>query len=157
MPKQEHVYLSWDAQEFRHYEKNTAWYITLIVIAALMVGFEVIQKDLFGALSIAIITIFVIFFARIRPRVVHIHLTNRGIRMGEDHIPHTAARHFWVVDNEQHKTLNVETNAYLNHLVIIQIADQDPDTIREILRQHIPEAPQEEETFAQRIMHHFRF
>ena len=36
--------ISWQAPEFKHYEKNAGWYITLISIAVLILGFFVIVQ-----------------------------------------------------------------------------------------------------------------
>jgi hypothetical protein len=148
---------SWQAPEFRHYPKNLAWYITLIIITVLIIAFQVTQKDLFGAVSIFILGIFVFLFARQQPQEVEIHLTNKGLIIDDSHIPYSAIQHFWIVNNENHRTLNIETTAYLNRTLVIELENQDPEHIRGILVQTVPEHPSTEETFAQRIMHRLKF
>jgi hypothetical protein len=158
MPKpNEHILLAWQAPEFRHYPKNAAWYLTLLIIALLIITFQIIQKDIFGAVSIVIFTIFIYIFSRQRPRIVNIRLTTAGIGIDESFIPYKSVKHFWVVDNQNHRTLNVETTAFLNRTLILELADQDPDTVRNIMSELAPEHSETEETFAQRIMHKLKF
>jgi hypothetical protein len=157
MAQKEKLLYSWQAPEFRHYEKNIAWYITLFVITGLIMAFLVMQKDIFGAISVFIFGIFIFIFSRQKPRDVNIYLTTEGIRIDESFIPHKSIKHFWVVANENHKTLNVETTAYLNRTIIIQLADEDPDIVRSTMAQLAPEHSEVNETFAQRVMHRLKF
>ncbi len=153
----EQTLLTWTAPEFRHYPKNAAWYITLSIIAALLIIFQVLQKDIFGAVCIFIFAMFVVIFSRQHPRLVTIRVTTAGLWVDESFIPYKTIKHFWVVNNDSHKTLNVETTAYLNRTLIIQLADEDPETIRTTLTGLAPEHAQTEETTAQRVMHRLKF
>jgi|GEM_PF-545482 len=158
--EQEAVILSWRAPEFRHYPKNTAWYVTLFLIMALIIAFFVLEKDIFGAICIFIFGIFVFIFSRQRPRMVNISLTTGGVAIDESFIPYKTIKHFWIVYNEQHRTLNLETAAYLNRTLILQFPEDDsmdPRLIREALVQAVPEHDESEPTLAQRVMHRLKF
>lgn len=157
MATKQQTLLSWQAPEFRHYPKNAAWYITLIIVAVLIIAFQLLQKDIFGAISILIFTIFVIIFSWQRPRLINIRLTTSGVAVDESFIPYKSIRYFWLVNNENHRTLNMETTAYLNRTLILQLDDQDPEQVRETLVKSVPEHPKTEETLAQRIMHRLKF
>lgn len=149
--------LEWEAPEFRHYPKNLAWYITLFIITLLLIVYQVYQQDWFGALSVAIIASFVAIFARHQPQVIPIQISDKGIHWGDTYIPYTHIKHFWVIDDEEHRALNIETTAYLNHQLSIELDDQDPEFVREILLELLPEHEEPEPTLAQRIAHRFRF
>ncbi len=153
----EHILLQWQAPEFRHYPKNAAWYLTLLIIAALIVTFQIIQRDIFGAVSIVIFAIFIFIFSRQKPRVVNIRLTTTGVGVDESFVPYKSVKHFWVVNNDNHRTLNIETTAFLNRTLILQLENQDPDTVRNIMVQLAPEHSETEETLAQRVMHKLKF
>lgn len=148
---------SWQAPEFRHYPKNTAWYITLVVIAGLIIGFFLLQHDYFGAACTVIFTLFVLIFSRQQPRVIEIKLTTESLHLGNNAIPYKTIKHFWIVYNDHHQTLNIETTAYLNRTLIIQLDGQDPVAIRETLLQLAPEHTETEATLAQRLMHRLKF
>ena len=150
--------ISWQAPEFRHYEKNIGWYITLVSIAVLIIGFFVIlQKDYFAAITIAILTAAIVYFARQTPSIVEIHLTNKGVHHGPINVPYKQIKHFWVVDRENHKTVNFETSTYLNRLMVVELEDQDPDEIREFLLGYLPEHEETEPTVTQRLIHWLKF
>src|SRR3989344_982825 len=150
--------ISWQAPEFKHYEKNAGWYITLIAIAVLIVGFFVIlQRDYFAGITIAILTAAIVYFSRQKPEIVEIHLTNKGVHHGPIHIPYKQIKHFWVVDHEHHRTVNFETSTYLNRLMVVELEDQDPVEVREFLLAYFPEHEDTEPTVTQRLIHWLKF
>ncbi len=157
MPQKFETIIEWEAPEFRHYPKNTAWYITLGVITSLLVAYEAFQKDWFGVISLAIIAGFVAMFARHTPRIISIQISDKGIHWGDTYIPYTHIKYFWVVDDGVHKTLNIETTAYVNHLHSIELDEQDPEFIRDILVEFLDEHEEPEPTLVQRIAHRFKF
>lgn len=157
MAKQPLTVFEWEAPEFRHYPKNPAWYITLVVIVALLVTYEVLVKDYFGAVSLVIVAVFVIYFGRQEPKIIPLQISDQGIHINNDIIPYQRIKLFWVVDDGVHKTLNLETTAYLNHLLSIELEDMDADEIRDFLIDVLPEHDEVTPTVAQRIGHKIRF
>ena len=157
MAKQIETILEWQAPEFRHYPKNAAWFITYAIIVALLVAYEIVQHDWFGAISIIIIAGLFAAFALHKPKEVMIRLTTHGLHIDDTNIPYDNIRHFWIVDTENHKTLNIETTAYLNHQLSIELHEQDPDEVQEILEELLPENDQAQETAIQKIAHRFKF
>lgn len=157
MKKNVETILEWRAPEFRHYPKNAAWFITLGIIVGLLVTYEIIQRDWFGAISILIIAGLFAAFALHRPKEVTIKLTTHGLHIDDTNIPYNNIRQFWIVDNDNHKTLNIETTAYLNHQLSIELHEQDSEEVQEILLELLPEKEDSEETMVQRIAHRFKF
>jgi len=157
MSQQNQNSISWQAHEFRHYPKNAGWYMALIAIGIMIITFFIIQKDIFAAVSLAIITVLTLFFAKQEPEVITIELNTKGIKFGSLSIPYKQAKHFWLVDNDKHKTINIHTTALLNNMLILQLENQDPEEARDFLASHIPEHTETEETLAQKIMHTFKF
>jgi len=150
--------VSWLAPEFRHYEKNAGWYVTLFAIAILIVGFFIIiQKDIFAAITIAILAILLALFARHKPEMVEIQINQRGVHFGKLFFPYKQINHFWIVHNEYHKTVNLETTAYLNNLIILELEGQEPERVRMFLLQYLPEHENTQPTFPQRVMHKLKF
>lgn len=150
--------ISWEAPEFKLYEKSFGWYVTLVSISLLLIGFFIfVQKDIFASITIGLITLLIVYFSRQMPRVVTVELNSKGINHGGVHVPYKQVKHFWVVDKEHHKTLNLETTSYLNKLMVIELSDQNPDEVREFLLSFVLEHPDTEPTVAQRVMHWFKF
>lgn len=150
--------ISWQAPEFRHYEKNIGWYTTLIAIAILVIGFFIIQQDYFAAITMAIIAALIVFFSRQTPEIVDIELNHTHISFGRLIFPYKHLKSFWIVDNQNHKTLNIETTTYINNLIVLELEDMEPEEIRSFLISYLPEHPERvKETFTQKIMHKLKF
>ena len=158
MAKQPKTIIEWQAPEFRYYPKNAAWFITFGLIVAMLIAYELFQQDWFGAISIFIIAVLFAVFALHRPKDVVVRISTHGIHVDDNQIPYTHIKKFWIVDNDNHSTLNLETTAYLNHLLAIELNDQDADEVYEVLAELLPENEEEtEENLAQRIAHRFKF
>lgn len=148
---------SWEAREYPHYKKNFAWYVTFLAILVLIIGFQIVQEDIFGAVCLGILGLLTIVFASIPPKMVLVLLTPRGVHMEDLFIPYAKMRHFWIVDDNKHKTLNIETRAFLQKVLVLELHDQDPEKIRSILQQILPELDESEPTMSQKFMHWFKF
>jgi hypothetical protein len=150
--------ISWQAYEFKHYEKNYGWYVATAAISILVIGFFVINRDIFAAISLGIMAIFILFFfAGQKPQIIEIEINTEHIKYGNLIFPYKQIKYFWIVNNERHKTLNFHTTALLNNVMIFQLENQEPEKIRSYLIQHVPEHEETEETFAQKIMHSLKF
>ncbi len=151
------TYLKWQAAEFRHYPKNIAWYITALLVIGLLVVYQIIKQDWFGAISISILAAFIVIYGRHIPGTMEVQISDKGVHLGDSVIPYTHIKHFWIVHNDKHQVLNIETTAYINHLIGIELEEQDPDEVKNILQKMIPEHTETQETLAQRIAHRFKF
>ena len=157
MPKLPITVFQWEAPEFRHYPKNPAWYITMFLVVGLLTAYQVIINDWFGAVSLIILGILIFAFARQTPKNVLIEITDKGIHINDDLIPYNRIKHFWVVDDYEHKMLNFETTAYINHFLSVELVDENADEIREFLIDILPEHSELSATTAQKIAHRFKF
>lgn len=157
MARQAETIIEWQAPEFRHYQKNAAWFITFAIIVIMIVTYQLFQNDWFGAITVLIMAIIFGTFALHKPKDVIITLSTEGIHINDAYIPYIRIKQFWIVNNENHKTLNLETTAYINHLLSIELGNQNPTEVQEILAELLPENIDVEETLAQRIAHKFKF
>ena len=157
MAKEQTILHEWLAPEYQHYPKNLAWYITFIAVVVLLVGFQLIQGDIFGGICLAILGGLILFFASQPPKVVGISITQKGVHLDEIFLPFNKIQHFWIVDDPNHKTLNLRTSAILQKIVVIELADQDPEEIRETLQDLLPEISKEKPTLSQKIIHWLNF
>lgn len=150
--------ITWQAHEYKHYPKTLGWYITLVAVFVLLIAFFIIvESDFFAAVCLALICMLMIVFARQTPQRVEIELNERGIKFGNLMYPYKQLKYFWVVNNERHQTVNFHTSAMLNNVVILELEQQNPETVRNFLIRYLPEHHLTDETMAQRIMHRFKF
>lgn len=155
MPKQNNI--SWQAPEFRHYEKTQGWFVTLVSVTVLLVGFFLIQGDAFAAVTMGILGLLVLFFAKQKPLIVEIELSDKGVKFGNILFPYKQLKYFWVVANERHRTVNFHTNTLVNNTIILELEGQDPEDVRIFLLQYLPEHSEINETSVQRLMHILKF
>ena len=150
--------ISWQAPEYRHYYKSIGWYIAFSAVAILCIGFFVIiEKDIFAAVSLGILGILIIFFASQKPQIVPIELTQSSVNFGNVAFPFKQLKNFWIVNTKNHKTVNFQTTTAINNTVILELEDQNPETIREFLLPHLTEHHEDTETITQKISHLFKF
>lgn len=150
--------ITWEAWEFQHYPKNIGWYVTVISISIIVIAFFIfIEKDIFAGVSLAIISLLILIFSKQLPQRVTIELTNKGVHFGNLFYPYKQIKHFWVVYNDRHKSLNFTTSAYVNNTLIIQLDEQKPEEVTEYLIQYLPEHTETQETITQKIAHHTKF
>ena len=148
----------WETPEFKHYPKNTGWYITLFSVSILVIGFFIIfQKDYFAAVTCALLTGFIVYFGRQRPTLVLVELTHENLRFGNILYPYKQLKSFWVVTTPHHQTLNFIATTLVNNTIIIELEGQDPQEIRNFLLTYLEEHHETEPTFTQRISHKLNF
>jgi hypothetical protein len=157
MPRAPLTVFKWEAPEFRHYPKNPAWYITMFLMVGLLAAYLVYVQDWFGAVCMFILAILIFFFARQTPEFVTMEISDRGVHINGDLIPYNRIKQFWIIDDHEHKVLNIETTAYLNHLLAIELEEEDADEIRDFLIDILPENPKVQPMATQKIAHRFKF
>lgn len=158
MPNSEpQTHKEWTAHEFQHREKGPGWYLTLVILAILVIGYEVIQRDYFAAVTLLVIAVVAGYAASLYPDQVIVRITDEGIHVGDSYVPFHNTRRFWIVSHDTAHELHLETTAYFNRLVIVQLADQDYREIRTILRQYLPETQPNYEKLSHRIGRKLRF
>ncbi len=155
----ENIILEWNAKEFEQYEKGTGWYLTLALLTVLVVGYFLFLKDYFAALTMLVMYAVIFYFSKHQPKDVVIRITTKGIRIDKLFYAYSSVHNFWIVNHDQAKTLHFETTAYLNRSIIVQLADQDPELIRDVLAEYIPEngANANRESFAVRVARKLKF
>ena len=150
--------ITWTAPEFRYYKKNTAWYITLGAISILVIAFFIIvQKDIFAAITAGILLASIVFFSFQKPELLEIEINQKFLHVGKVTYPYKQLKHFWIVNNLHHRTLNIETSSLINNMIIVEVMDQNEEDIRNFLLRHLPEHHLTTETFAQKISHKLKF
>ncbi len=148
---------TWTTKEFDHHEKGTGWYMTLGIIALLMIGYEIFMHDWMAALTIAVAMLAIYFFSKQEPKEIEVLITGKGISVGDVYFPFHNIKRFWVVYHEKAQQLHFETTAYLNRFVVIPLNGMDPSEVSEILKKHLPESTPNRETVAQKLARRLRF
>lgn len=150
--------ISWTAPEFIHYPKSLNWYLAAGGAALVLVVYFAFQKDFLTATMFVLLFLIVFFFARAKPRQVHITLSAHGIKLNDSRISYQQIKTFWLVyEPPEIKTVNFETSAYLNRYLTLQLGDGDPSEIRDFLLEYLLEDLDREERMPDKISRTLKF
>lgn len=153
----EEVLLSWDAPEFLEHERDAKWYIGAAVLALGLLGYSLYTKDWFFAVVVVIIAIVSLRYLKIKPNIKKYGITRVGIYIDERFYPFDQLHSFWVVYQPPLKILNIlSTRRYLPQLTI-QLEDQDPVMIKNILKKFIPEQEKRGEAVMDKVSRILKF
>ncbi|MFA6992631.1 MAG: hypothetical protein WC269_05155 [Candidatus Gracilibacteria bacterium] len=149
--------ISWVAPEYLRHKRGKIWKVlmTAAVIAAVVIG--VLQNA--WTFSLAIVTFVAVYYLinREHPKNVEVIVSNIGIKVGERKYPYGKIKAFWINYNPPLvKTLNIRVHGDLALDIAIQLNDQDPSVIREILIEKIPELEGQKENLTDIFLRAFK-
>ncbi len=150
--------ISWTAPQFVHYHKGLGWFISLGIVSTVLILYYAFKKDFLTAALFLLFAIVIYYFAKAKPRQVHIKIDDKGLKINENRIPYQNLKAFWIhYDPPQVKTLNFETTAYLNRSVSLLLMDQNPLAIKDYLLQFLPEELERKESFGEKVARKLKF
>ncbi len=153
-PKKE---ISWQALEYPEYKKNPFWFVLFGLVVALLVLFGIYTDSWTTAILFLLCGIIGIVYSSQKPKTVNIALNATGVRINSLFYSHKTIKKFWIIYNPEVKTLYLETTAYLDRIIRIELANQDPVEIKNFLSQYLEEDLEHEETFSDRIARKMKF
>ena len=74
--------IKWQAPEFEYREKGVSWYWVSIIIAALLIGVSVWQKNFLFGFFVVLAEILMLSWANRKPSLVEFTLTEKGLSVG---------------------------------------------------------------------------
>lgn len=150
--------IKWSAPEFIHYPKNIWWFVLVILLGLMAIGYFVFHKEYLTAGLFFLIFAILFYFARATPRTINIELNTRGIKLNETSLSYQQIKTFWLVyDPPFVKTLNLETTTHFNRIFTLQLMDQDPIAIRKFLLEYLPEDLDRGEAISDKIARTLKF
>lgn len=150
--------ISWTALEFVAHPKTPLWYLGFGVIALGLMVFGIFSQSIITIITFALLIIVAYVFAVKSPRRQTYELDARGIRVNDIIYPYKNIKTFWLVYNPPEvKALNFETTAYLNNLVSIELANQNPVAVKLFLNRYLPEDLDREESFSEVLARKVKF
>ena len=149
----------WESPEFVYREKKVDWFWWVGAIGVAAIVGAVLTKNYVFAVFLLIATVMVIIYARRKPDILTIELSDQGIKIGSDFIHYDVLDAFWVTNE-----LTPDGNHLIIHsqsrrlpLDIITLTDEmNPVAIREFLVGRIPEYEMKE-GYLQKFLHKIGF
>lgn len=137
--------IKWEEYEYEHRPKSGDWFwyiasgaLILIIVSILMKNFLLGIIAIAGALSVAVLGVQ-------KPRKLGYAIESGGIRIGSQFHPFKEIDSFWISYEPPHKKelLLKSKKKVLKHM-IVPLGNNNPKSIRDILKKVIKEEEQEE-------------
>ena len=140
------ILASWNVREFERRDRSLVWYVGLGLIAVVLLIYAVYANN-FLFIVIILLSGFV-FYLQHKSGVsrVEFNITSRGIKLGTKTYYYKDIGKFWIIyDPPEVKKLYFVFKSSLTPRLMIQLKNQNPLTIREILLQFLEEDLEKEE------------
>lgn len=153
----EEIFFSWEAPEFLEHERDLKWYISAGILALGLLAYSLYTKDWFFVVVIIILIIILSHHLRVKPKIRTYGIARTGIYVDKRFYSYDQIHSFWIVYQPPVKTINILfSKGYLPPLTI-QLEDQDPVLIKNILKKFIPEQEKRGESFWDKTLRILKF
>lgn len=136
--------ITWQAPEYYHRDKSADWYWAVGIIALSAAGTAIILDNVIFGLVIIIATFSLMMYASRRPATIDIEINERGVKTGKMYYPYSNLESFWVEENHSYPKILLKSKNVIVPHIVIHIEDEDPNEIRDFLREHLTEEEQSE-------------
>ncbi|MFC1703012.1 hypothetical protein ACFLZO_00940 [Patescibacteria group bacterium] len=139
-------YLSWEIDEFPYYERGTVWYLSMIGGGIVLLIYAVISANFLFALIILMFALILYLSSATKPRRVLFTIGDTGIRIGDTFHAYGDIQHFWFIyEPPQVKDLHLDFRSTFRPRMTVELSDQNPNEVRELLQNFILEDITKEE------------
>ena len=147
--------LTWQAYDRVEQHHTPDWYFAVSIIALAITVTAILLHNLLFAVLVVISTIVLFLRTLQKPRLVHYELTKRGLWTNKEFQAFTTFDSFWVSELGESK-LMLKSKALVAPLLIIDLGEADPDTVRSFLEEYLPEV-EHQEPLSKKIMEYLGF
>lgn len=132
--------LKWHGPEAIRHERGTAWKVIVSLLFVAMIVYGIFTDAWTFSLVLAVFVVVYYLHNREHPKEVEVKISNIGIKVGNRKYPYSRIRAYWFIYEPPFvSTLNLRVDGELVNDIKIQLHDQNPGTVRQLLSQHLPE------------------
>ena len=140
--------IGWDTPEFINHPRGKRWFLVAGILTVALVVYGVLTQSATTAIVFLLLAGVYFLTHNQEPRMIEIRVSELGIRAGGQFYPYNTIKSFWMVYNPPFvRTLNLQTTQKGLAKVVIQLNDQDPVALRNVLTKKIPEMEGMQESF----------
>ncbi len=133
------VHFSWKFIEFPNYERTRRWYTIWVAVIALILLFSLLTANFLFALIILMAAMTFSLFHRTKGEV-DFKITEDGILVNDRFFEYKDLKNFFIIYEPPHiKTLYFEPKSLLNPRIPVNLEDQNPVQVRDVLKQYLEE------------------
>ncbi len=147
------IIYQWTVKEYEKYNRGKRWYVSMGVVAILLVLFAFFTANYLFALLIILFGMILLMSDMREPMDIPFAITNTGIIIGDKYYRYSELSNFWIVYSPPAvKNLYFTFSSVLRHRIQIPLMNYDPRPIRDYLIQFLEEdLEQEEEPLSDKI------
>lgn len=139
--KKEDVLMSWESREFIQYDRNPAWILVVYILASLTLVYAIWTMNFLFAVLVVLFTIIIVIYTQRKPNILKVAVMKKGFKINNTlYTYEDDLENFWILYNPPDlKVLNFKRRQALLPALVIQLEDQNPLKIREMLLKFLPE------------------
>jgi hypothetical protein len=145
--------LRWDTLEHHHIEKPSDWYWSLGIISVTIAVVCIVIGNILFAIFVLAAALAMGLVVSHKPKLIHIELSTRGIRVEDTLYTYQSLESFWVEEHRDPPNIILQSKKYLMPYIVIPIGHISPDDVREYLLLHLKEV-EHHESIGHKLLEH---
>lgn len=138
--------IRWEIDESARNRRGRAWYVIMILTGGSLLIYAVASANFLFALLVLMFALVIYLTSLRRQETVTVEMSPDGITIAKDFYPYREIRRFWFVyEPPEVKNLYLDFKAVTKSLMTLPLIDQNPNQIRQLLGQYLPEDFNEDE------------
>jgi hypothetical protein len=155
---QEPKEITWQTLEYPEYKKHPLWFIGLALVIAVLVLYGIYIKSWSTIASFALFGVLALIYASQKPKTLTIKINGQGVQVNNILYGYPVIRKFWIVYSPPEvKSLYLETTTYIDHIVKLELSNQDPRVVKTLLKQYLEEDLEAKESTVDLIARKIKF
>jgi hypothetical protein len=132
---------SWKVPEYDRPARSRNWYIIAGILAVLIIGYAVWDKNYIFALFMLIAAVIVMFFDKNDAQLLDVIIDRKGLKIGSSFYEINELKDFFIIyrPEEGIKNLYFHFKSAIRHRLSIPLVNTDPVAIRGFLRRYLQE------------------
>lgn len=152
------ILMEWEPLEFREAPRNDNWYLWLGIAAAVLITISILTKTYIVAVTFFLLAVVLVMFAQKPAKRMRVRITDTGIEIRDRFYPYHKLKKFWILYNPPHvMTLNFSQRDKVSLNLNIELENQDPVEVRDILLNYLTEDENKEEDFVDAVARRLHF
>jgi hypothetical protein len=144
--------LHWEMPEYAHHEKGKTWFFVAGIIVLAIIIYALIVAEYSMAIVFALLAGVYYILHNETPRNITVNITTLGIIVDKDFFQFSDIQHFWIVyQPPKVSVLYLRPVKRLSSDIRIELRDQNPMVIRNLLKTQIKELQGEGENLIDKM------
>ena len=138
MVKSTDTSINWDAQEYIPHDKNTGWYVGLIVVGLVLVALSIwLQVYTFTALVVLSVVALIIYSVR-PPRMLHYSLSSKGLSEGNRLYDYADYKSFGILKDDGNFSIVLTPHKRFSPRVTVYFPQEQGEKIVDMFGARLP-------------------